>query len=63
MAAITEPMDDEFTASGPLPIARLEGPPLLIVPFTNEQGNGISAGDIKKFIEAGFNTVESVAYT
>jgi hypothetical protein len=29
----------------------------------DEQGNGISAGDIKKFVEAGYNTVESVAYT
>lgn len=27
------------------------------------QGNGISARDIKAVIEAGYNTVESVAYT
>lgn len=27
------------------------------------QGNGISARDIKAVVEAGYNTVESVAYT
>jgi hypothetical protein len=31
---------------------------------TNGQGcSGISAGDIKKFLEAGYHTVESIAYT
>jgi hypothetical protein len=36
---------------------------LLPEPIAENQGNGISAGDIRKFIEAGFNTVESIAYT
>jgi hypothetical protein len=35
--------------SGPIPIAKLEG-------------SGITAGDLKKLMEAGFHTVESVAY-
>jgi hypothetical protein len=30
---------------------------------SKQQGNGISAADIKKLIDAGFNTIESVAYT
>eukprot|EP00124_Ichthyophonus_hoferi_P005042 Ihof_evm3s650 gene=Ihof_evmTU3s650 len=44
---ITE--EEEEEASGPLPIAKLEA-------------NGIMAVDIKKLQEAGFYTVESVAY-
>lgn len=36
--------------SGPLPIQKLEE-------------HGISAADIKKLLEAGFNTVESVTFT
>ena len=35
--------------SGPMPISKLEG-------------SGITPGDIKKLMEAGFHTVESVAY-
>lgn len=42
--------DDELMLTGPAPISKLEG-------------NGITAGDIRKLIDAGFNTVESVAYT
>lgn len=37
-------------ASGPLPVTKLEG-------------SGISAADVKKLLEAGFHTVESVAYS
>lgn len=31
-------------------------------PISKLEGNGISAADIKKLIEAGFHTVESVAF-
>ncbi|AOA64292.1 DNA repair protein [Komagataella phaffii CBS 7435] len=40
--------DDEMF--GPMPISKLEG-------------NGISPGDIRKLMEAGYNTVEAIAYT
>lgn len=33
------------------------------MPISKIEGNGISPGDIKKLMEAGFNTVESIAYT
>ncbi|CAG9764989.1 unnamed protein product [Ceutorhynchus assimilis] len=46
VAAEEEDVQDD---GGPLPVARLEG-------------NGINAGDIKKLVEAGYHTVESVAY-
>ncbi|KAK9467592.1 Rad51-domain-containing protein [Lipomyces arxii] len=42
--------EEEAGAGGPIPLSMLEG-------------NGISASDIRKIIEAGFNTVESIAYT
>lgn len=32
-------------------------------PLSALEGNGISAGDLKKFADAGFNTVEALAYT
>jgi transcription termination factor NusA len=32
------------------------------ISYLKYQGNGISAADIKKLVEAGFHTVESVAY-
>ncbi|ENN78154.1 DNA repair protein RAD51 homolog 1 [Dendroctonus ponderosae] len=41
--------EDDMEECGPQPIARLEG-------------NGINAGDIKKLEEAGYHTVESVAF-
>jgi DNA repair protein RAD51 len=41
---------EEEEASGPLPITKLEG-------------NGISAADVKKLVESGFHTVESIAYS
>ncbi|CAG9854770.1 unnamed protein product [Phyllotreta striolata] len=41
--------DEEETATGNLPLTKLEG-------------NGINSGDIKKLISAGYHTVESVAY-
>ncbi|KAK9460302.1 Rad51-domain-containing protein [Lipomyces oligophaga] len=41
---------EELPVSGPTPLAMLEG-------------NGITAGDLRKVLEAGYNTVESVAYT
>jgi hypothetical protein len=31
--------------------------------MSDEQGNGISSADIKKFVDAGYNTAESIAYT
>ncbi len=40
----------EEESSGPIPINKLEG-------------NGINNADIKKLMEAGFYTVESVAYS
>jgi DNA repair protein RAD51 len=43
-------VEDGDLESGPLPLSRLEG-------------SGISATDIKKLSEAGFHTVESVAYS
>eukprot|EP01027_Heterolobosea_sp_BB2_P011691 GEZU01017007.1.p1 GENE.GEZU01017007.1~~GEZU01017007.1.p1 ORF type:complete len:347 (-),score=113.93 GEZU01017007.1:612-1652(-) len=44
-----EEVQEAEEASGPMPIAQLEG-------------SGINAADIKKLQEAGFHTVESVAY-
>ncbi|KAG4305316.1 hypothetical protein PORY_001486 [Pneumocystis oryctolagi] len=41
---------DEDVICGPTPLSKLEG-------------NGISASDIKRIIEAGYNTVEAIAYT
>nr|CAG4648041.1 EOG090X0906 [Moina brachiata]SVE93108.1 EOG090X0906 [Moina brachiata] len=49
MSEIEENVVESLETGGPLMIAKLEG-------------NGISAGDIKKLEEAGFHTVESVAY-
>lgn len=43
--------DDEEFVTGPMHISRLEG------------NAGVTSSDIKKLIEAGFNTVESIAYT
>ncbi|XP_018324343.1 DNA repair protein RAD51 homolog 1 [Agrilus planipennis] len=45
----TKTAEEEADDFGPTPIARLEG-------------NGISNGDIKKLEEAGYHTVESIAY-
>jgi len=45
--AVQETSED--ASSGPMPIAKLEG-------------TGISSADVKKLAEAGFHTVESVAY-
>ncbi|GME95817.1 hypothetical protein B5S28_g4941 [[Candida] boidinii] len=42
--------DEEEELYGPIPIKQLEG-------------NGITGTDIRKLIESGFNTVESIAYT
>ena len=44
-----EEEEEEEEEVGPIPIARLEG-------------NGITAGDVKKLTDAGYHTVESVAY-
>ncbi|KAK9447430.1 Rad51-domain-containing protein [Limtongia smithiae] len=41
---------EEPAAGGPTPLSALEG-------------NGITAGDLRKVLEAGLNTVEAVAYT
>uniref|UniRef100_A0A336M225 DNA repair protein RAD51 homolog n=1 Tax=Culicoides sonorensis TaxID=179676 RepID=A0A336M225_CULSO len=43
-------VQEEEEESGPIPIGKLEG-------------NGITAGDIKKLMENGYHTVESIAYT
>ncbi|KAK9472433.1 Rad51-domain-containing protein [Dipodascopsis tothii] len=43
-------VDEEMVVTGPTPLSMLEG-------------NGITGSDIKKILEAGFNTVESIAYT
>lgn len=48
-ASTTTNATEESDDYGPKPIQRLEG-------------NGITAGDIKKLAEAGYHTVESVAY-
>jgi len=45
-----EAVEEADLESGPLPLSRLEG-------------SGVSATDIKKLSEAGFHTVESVAYS
>ena len=45
-----EAVEESDLESGPLPLSRLEG-------------SGVSATDIKKLSEAGFHTVESVAYS
>jgi hypothetical protein len=63
----------EETESGPILIQRLE---VCACPWRRPcvscvcnlcvcayQGSGISAADVKKLLEAGFHTVESVAYT
>jgi DNA repair protein RAD51 len=44
------PTDDDFAASGPLLVAKL-------------QEAGIHSQDIKKLADAGLNTVEAVAFT
>jgi DNA repair protein RAD51 len=45
-------MDDGLSGPGaPMPLSQLEGV------------NGLSARDIKLFMDAGYNTVESIAYT
>lgn len=41
---------EEVAESGPMPVSRLES-------------HGISASDVKKLVEAGFHTVEAIAYT
>ncbi|KAF5305109.1 hypothetical protein FQA39_LY09371 [Lamprigera yunnana] len=46
----TATLENDCIDVGPQPIARLEG-------------NGITAGDVKKLQEAGYHTVESIAYT
>lgn len=46
---VQDAIDDDVVC-GPTPLSKLEG-------------NGISASDIKKIIEAGYNTVEAIAYT
>ncbi|CCH45195.1 DNA repair protein [Wickerhamomyces ciferrii] len=43
-------VEDEDDLYGPIPITKLEG-------------NGITGGDIRKLMEAGYNTVEAIAYT
>ncbi|KAK9333983.1 Rad51-domain-containing protein [Lipomyces starkeyi] len=50
MDTAQESYSDEPVISGPTPLSMLEG-------------NGITAGDLRKVLEAGFNTVESIAYT
>jgi len=47
--ATTTAVEESTSTSGPMAISKLEG-------------NGISAADIKKLAEAGFHTVESIAY-
>jgi len=49
VAAAAEEAAAEGEAAGPMPITKLEG-------------GGVSAADVKKLMEAGFHTVESVAY-
>lgn len=49
-ATTTNSRNDEDERTGPLPVQKLEA-------------MGISATDVKKLVEAGFHTVESVAYT
>ena len=48
-AAATTVQEEEEDTLGPLPIASLEQ-------------HGLTAGDVKKLVEAGYNTVESVVY-
>ncbi|OLL26693.1 DNA repair protein rhp51 [Neolecta irregularis DAH-3] len=48
--AETEEQNLEEEISGPTPLSRIEG-------------NGITSGDIRKIMEAGYNTVEAIAYT
>ena len=63
MAATADMMEqEEAMAAGPIPLSQLEVSHTFEV--ANGQGcSGLSAGDIKKFLEAGYHTVESVAYT
>lgn len=48
--SVSQGYSDDEEAAGPVPIIKLEG-------------NGITANDLRKLAEAGFNTVESIAYT
>jgi len=50
VVAAAEEQADEATSGGPMAISKLEG-------------GGISAADLKKLVEAGFHTVESIAYS
>jgi len=47
---VAEAQEEDNGSSGPMPISKLEG-------------NGISAADVKKLIDAGLHTVESIAYS
>ncbi|XP_056637580.1 DNA repair protein RAD51 homolog 1 [Diorhabda sublineata] len=49
VASTTTQQDQEIEDFGPQPISKLEG-------------NGITSGDIKKLLEAGYHTIESVAF-
>ncbi|RZC32862.1 DNA repair protein RAD51 -like 1 [Asbolus verrucosus] len=50
LASTTTVVENDVDECGPQPVSKLEG-------------NGVTAGDIKKLEEAGFHTVESVAFT
>jgi DNA repair protein RAD51 len=49
-AEVQEDAEGEDEQAGPMPLGKLEG-------------SGISAADVKKLLESGFHTVESVAYS
>lgn len=58
-----EVVQEEEAASGPSAIAKLEVNSLITVSIDLIlKGNGISSADIKKLVESGFHTVESIAY-
>ena len=50
----------EVEVSGPLEVQKLEVNSILKLTF---QECGIGASDVKKLVEAGYYTVESIAYT
>lgn len=53
-------MDEEPTQYDDTQLVSGVGAP---TPLTQLEGNGIHARDIKAIVEAGYNTVEAVAYT
>ena len=67
LASTNTIVENDVDDCGPQPLSKLEVSKSECarypITFRGFQGNGITAGDIKKLEEAGFHTIESVAFT